>query len=1098
MTVVVQNPGVYWTSNTFNPEIGEPINLVNNSTFPQGLFTWNFGVNASPSLSNLTNPQGVTFNSAGIQNISLTYVTPLGCSQTVNKTINVIPNFSEGSCDAVVLNSFGNSSSNLYSIDRDKNANLYAVYKHSLNALNYTQSYHQDSLNLGLPPLNNYSNAYALIKYNSKGVPMWSIALRSNTSGDGGDVICDSTGNVYVAYYHDNFGDSLRIYSSDGRFISIMPPHSGSYSQSAVIIKYDSNGNYLWHTTFLDDYTLWKVSLKIDQHQNLFASGIYRCVKYNSTGILQWQKTGNFGDIEPDQNGGLYVLNQTGMIINHYSSSGAILASSFDISTIAPNTVIGARYLIADENGDLYVLGNFRGSFIYGLDTLTDIFSFGASHEDVYLAKFSSNLEHIWIKQFKGPSAMPLQGLDVSKNNVMASFLNTGSTMEFLQLDTLFQSASNAYFIFKCDTTGLNEQISMFYNSTASYIGSNIPNDNLKLSADGTSFDFGFEYKDNFTASTGTNFNMTHSTGYSYYGINLADVSCVFTENSSNNLPTAYFSAPINICQGQTINFVDGSTNNPTQWNWSFQGGNINQSSLSNPSVTFNSLGTFPISLISSNSFGQSQVYTSYVHVSSSPVATLSGDDYVCSGSYASVCINTTNSVLWPNGSEASCYSIGPLTEDSTIFVSVSTYGCQIELPFTFHVENEQQISFSGFLPDSVCSSQSSFDLPFASPSGGVYTSNFGGISGNSFVPSNAGYNSVNYIYYTYSTPNAGCTTQSMDSIFVLNSDLWVTILGDVQVCQDQSLYLYSTASSSVTEYHWNLNGGIGNDILASSTTAIFNEPGNYQISLTVSNNECQGPTVFQDVYVEATPNVELNDFIPNIVCSDAGLINVPAAIPSGGTYYDTQGAMVDSVTLNTANMIMDVPNYVYYFFSSPLGCSDLDSTAIIVEAAPNVQLNNFSPNILCSDAGLISVPEAIPSGGTYYDSQGAMIDGFTLNTEEMIIGEPNYVFYFYSSPTGCTDLDSTVITTSNCLGLAEEEVESYFISQGPVDYSYFINNLKSGNSVILYNEIGQIIRHEQVVNTDQLIIDLSKDSPGCYFLVIRNKDNQSVLRIFR
>lgn len=1016
MTIIVQNPGVYWTANTFNPEIGEPINLINNSTFPQGVFTWNFGVNTSPMVSNLTNPQGVIFNNVGIQNVSLTFVTPLGCSQTVNKTINVIPNFSEGSCDAVVLNSFGNSSSNLYSIDRDKNDNLYAVYKHSLNALNYTQSYHQDSLNLGLSPLNNYSKAYTLIKYNSKGVPMWSIALRSNTSGDGGDVICDSTGNVYVAYYHDNFGDSLRIYSSDGRFISIMPPNSGSNSQSVVIIKYNSNGNYLWHTTFLDDYTLWKVSLKIDQQQNLFASGIYRCVKYDPNGILQWQITGNFGDIETDQNGGAYILNLTGLGINHYASNGVLIESSLNPVTLQPTTVIGARYLTKDENGDLYALGNFGGSFIYGLDTLTDIYSFGGTHEDVYLAKFSNNLEHVWIKQFKGPSEMPLQGLDVSKNNVMASFLNNGATMEFHQLDTLFQNASNAYFIFKCDTTGQNEQITMFYKTTAAYIGSNIPNDNLKLSSDGSRFDFGFEYKDNFTASTGTNFTMTPSTGYKYYGINLAEVACVFSENTSNNLPTAYFSAPINICQGQTINFNDGSTNTPTQWNWTFQGGNINQSSLSNPIVTFNSSGTFPISLIASNSFGQSQVYTSYVQVSSLPDATVYGDDYICSGNYASVCINTTNSYSWPNGSTSGCYSIGPLTQDSTIFISVSIFGCQIELPFTFHVEDEQQISFFSNLPDSICSSESSFVLPTASPIGGTYSSDFAGISGNSFVPSNAGYNSFNYIYYTYSTPNAGCTTQSMDSIFVLNSDLWVTIQGDVQVCQDQSLNLYSTASSSVTDYHWNLNGGIGNDILSSSSTAIFNQPGNYQISLTVSNNQCQGPTVFHDVYVESTPNVELNDFLPNIVCSDAGLINVPTAIPSGGTYYD---------------------------------------------------------------------------------SQGALFDNFTLNTENMILDQPNYVYYFYSSPLGCVALDSTVITVTTCLGMIDNIESSYFISQGSADYSYFINNVDDGNVVIVYNQIGQIIIDE-VAKENQLQIDLTEVSQGLYFVVIEDEENQSVLRILR
>ena len=67
------------------------------------------------------------------------------------------------------------------------------------------------------------------------------------------------------------------------------------------------------------------------------------------------------------------------------------------------------------------------------------------------------------------------------------------------------------------------------------------------------------------------------------------------------------------------VQFLDLSINNPTSWSWTFEGGDPSSSSNQNPSVTYNSEGTFQVSLTSQNSTGSNtNSKTSYINVSNS------------------------------------------------------------------------------------------------------------------------------------------------------------------------------------------------------------------------------------------------------------------------------------------------------------------------------------------------------------------------------------------------------------------------------------------------------------------------------------------------
>jgi len=127
--------------------------------------------------------------------------------------------------------------------------------------------------------------------------------------------------------------------------------------------------------------------------------------------------------------------------------------------------------------------------------------------------------------------------------------------------------------------------------------------------------------------------NMSHATGDTYTGsipgqtpgseiayyLHAADTSGrtsehpligapdphLFTVSLPLQPPDAEFTADnTSIIEGESIQFTDQSTNNPTQWSWSFPGGTPSGSTVQHPIVTYDTQGTYPVTLTASNSAG--------------------------------------------------------------------------------------------------------------------------------------------------------------------------------------------------------------------------------------------------------------------------------------------------------------------------------------------------------------------------------------------------------------------------------------------------------------------------------------------------------------
>ena len=98
------------------------------------------------------------------------------------------------------------------------------------------------------------------------------------------------------------------------------------------------------------------------------------------------------------------------------------------------------------------------------------------------------------------------------------------------------------------------------------------------------------------------------------YGYNLVGYQSTYLKYKEGVTPTptppvANFTAsPTTVQKGGTVRFTDTSTGSPTAWSWTFTGGTPSSSTAQNPSVVYNTAGTYSVTLRATNSAGSNTV----------------------------------------------------------------------------------------------------------------------------------------------------------------------------------------------------------------------------------------------------------------------------------------------------------------------------------------------------------------------------------------------------------------------------------------------------------------------------------------------------------
>ncbi|MFH1319877.1 MAG: S8 family serine peptidase [Bacteroidota bacterium] len=137
---------------------------------------------------------------------------------------------------------------------------------------------------------------------------------------------------------------------------------------------------------------------------------------------------------------------------------------------------------------------------------------------------------------------------------------------------------------------------------------------------------------------------------------------------------TAQFTSDITqVCPGGTVNFTDLSNNDPISWDWNFPGGTPSSSTLQNPVITYNTAGTYDVTLIVTNSLGSDTItQTVYITVSP-PSAFLSGAATIPFGFSANLKVDLTGNPPWSitYSDGTTTYAINNIT-NSPYYITVS------------------------------------------------------------------------------------------------------------------------------------------------------------------------------------------------------------------------------------------------------------------------------------------------------------------------------------------------------------------------------------------------------------------------------------------
>lgn len=772
LTVAVEYPTLYFSPTTLNPEVNESIGFINNTVNPGGTSSWDFGPDATPQFITSQNVSAVQFGTTGIHAVTLTVTTLGGCVSQLTKQINVIDSVAPEACRIVHYAGNNNTGTGkLYALTRDEDRNLFTIYKHEDIDSLYIYSGNGDTILNNMVPILNYNEFYSLTKHNEKGVSMWSTQVRFATPWSrGGDVLTDSSGNVYMVYYHGDHSDDIRIYSADGRYFTFNPPFNGS--NSSIIIKYDPNGMYLWHTIVSDTYVVDKISLKWDESGNLLYAGTY-FYKIAPNGTILNTLLPNRTDSEADGQGGVYVCG-SGFGFQYIGPGTGIPSPVISSSS---NLNITTMYIQMDEDHNIYLAGKFSGEFVYNGVLYSDIYLSGSTHQDIFLCKINSDGSPGWFKQFKSDYANTIKGIDVKNGTLVLGMQTYGPTFTNVGGPVLTGlSGLRSDVLFKCDTDGNSANMILFQNGSSSY-GTTHNLDLVYLNDDGTEVDFGFEYRYSFITPSGVSANAFPHPYYASVGIQLASVDCLFS--IVEEPPVSAFTNASSVCTDTELTFTDGSTNVPSSWSWTFQNGTPAVSTDQNPEVSFSTPGTYTVTLTASNQYGVGTTVTQQVTVNEATANNnWISEDSLCysdngisieapmftGGSYT---YSNTSSIANNDEFFPSLSAIGEYTVITYNYTDPNV-GCTGEATDSIFTIPLPTVNLTPFAEDTLCYENQGIPLGTASPAGGTFTDNYNSvITGNTiFPPANALSNTLE-VYYSYTDPATGCAANDFAAIYL-------------------------------------------------------------------------------------------------------------------------------------------------------------------------------------------------------------------------------------------------------------------------------------------------------------------------------------------
>jgi len=184
------------------------------------------------------------------------------------------------------------------------------------------------------------------------------------------------------------------------------------------------------------------------------------------------------------------------------------------------------------------------------------------------------------------------------------------------------------------------------------------------------------------------------------------------------------------VCAGASVDFTDQTLFFPTQWFWTFEGGDPSTSNEQNPTgITYNTTGTYDVTLIAVNGTGYTELTKSdYISVSFAPDPPTGEDVYACLPGIIPALEVIGEDITWYDDPElmnvvntGNSFETGQTEPGTyTYYTTQAADGCESQpLEINLHINPKPEATLDTF--DEVCDTEPSFVLSGGLPDGGVY-----------------------------------------------------------------------------------------------------------------------------------------------------------------------------------------------------------------------------------------------------------------------------------------------------------------------------------------------------------------------------------------
>lgn len=481
--------------------------------------------------------------------------------------------------------------------------------------------------------------------------------------------------------------------------------------------------------------------------------------------------------------------------------------------------------------------------------------------------------------------------------------------------------------------------------------------------------------------------------------------------------PVADFTASAtSVCVGQSVTFTDTSSNIPSAWTWTLTGATPNSSIVQNPTVIYNTPGTYTVTLVAANFNGtDTKTVTSMITVTAYPTVTSTIPAGRCnSGTVVLGATASAGTLSWyvaATGGTAlgtgTSFTTPSITTTTTYYVEAMNAVCSSARTAVIATVTPSP-TITSSTPASRCDT-GTVTLNATSSAGNTiwYAAATGGsalATTNNFVTPSI---STTTTYYAEATAGS-CSSTRTAVVATVNTTPTITSTTPASRCDSGTVTLTAVANSGTVNWYANASGGTSLATGGSFITPSLTATTTYYVE--ASNATCTSTRTVVTATINATPTVTGN---ANNRC-DAGIVVLSASATAGTLSWYAAASGGSAIGTGTSFTTPSISTTTTYYVESVNGTCTSTRIAVIATVNASPTITATTPTTICGgDTFTISATASAGTLAWYNVATGGIVQG-NGNSFSLSNWQTTTTFYVQATIGSCQSVRIPVIVTVN------------------------------------------------------------------------------------